>query len=746
MDLGVRSPRVRVSGEVSTPFVWGTLRPTLVWPSGQAESSPGVRAVVAHELAHLERRDHWVAWLEALVTCVLWWHPLVYIARRQLRSQAEEACDAWVVWAYPQDRRHYADALLDAVERIGFSSRPVTALGAVDTDRHSLTRRLLMIMNDNVSRRGSRALVLAAAGLTVAFAPTWAAASKPAVAAIANMGAESDIDRSLEELVRLAQLEREAEVFADDGDYKRALGAMNQLLDADPDDADLHKDMGMMLYEAGEYQAAAKHFARAGTLGNGDPDQSYNAACCLALAGQGDAAVRELARAMASGYADGEHVLEDDDLRSLRKLPEFKEIAARIGDLEDLWEAGEEAMDEEAWADASRAFGSALSIAPDSAELQHLLGFVSLRAGDVGASREAFEAALDLGFDPGICLYNLACVETADGRYDKAFALLDRSISAGFGNYGLLREDADLEPLHGDPRFDEAVHAMIAPEKLRRELSMAMEFGEYDAAVEKARAIVAHSGDDEGTRAWASNELATALFMNGDYREAEREFADAAMSGGSLDDALYNIACCKAKRGRVENSLEYLQAAIDAGYDDAEHMQNDDDLAAVRDEPRFAELAGHAADRAVLDGFGATDWEYLYERSSAQIASDPENGRAHLQLGWALLRTDRIDEARSAFERQAELDFIPGIANYNVACCDAILGHESEAIDAIERAIDYGFDDVEFMREDPDLVNLRGNERFEALLEAHEDEHDGGDKDQDNDEDDDEDWDEDEDV
>lgn len=717
MDMGVRAPRVRISDEVTTPFVWGALRPTLIWPASETETAPGARAVIAHELAHLERRDHWTAWLETATTCVLWWHPLVYVARRQLRRQAERACDAWVVWAYPTDRRHYADALLDAVERLGLSPRAATALGAVDTDRRSLTRRLLMIMNDNVARRGSRALALAAAGLTAVFAPTWAAASRPAMEAITSIG--TDIDRPLEALLKQAKLEWEAELYAQGGDEERARKAANALLKLKPDDADLHSRVAMMFYEAEDYIVAAKHFTKAGDLEPDDADHTYNAACCYALAGNNDEALKTLALAVARGYADGGHAEDDSDLRSLRKSPEFKELTARIGDLEDVWDAADEALDEEHWHDAAKGFASAASLAPECAELQHLLGFASIRAGDIDAARDAFTAAMELGFHKSYCLYNLACVATADGQYDKAFDLLDGAVEAGFTDHELLREDADLEPLHNDSRFKALVRDVTAPAKLRRELEMAMEFGEYEAAVEKARAYL----DDyarEFEHSWVNQRLGMALFMSEDYRGAERAFSDAAEGGYPLEDSLYNIACCKAKRGDTDGAMEYLHAAVEAGYTDGEHMQADSDLDSLHDKPGFAKITQMAADRSILKGFAAPSWEYLEARSTERIKADPEDGSAHLQLGWALLRTDRTKDAMNVFEEQADLGFMPGIAHYNIACCHAILGDNTQAIAQLKQAIANGFDEVEFMQEDPDLANLHDDPRFTALMEAHE--------------------------
>jgi adenylate cyclase len=61
----------------------------------------------------------------------------------------------------------------------------------------------------------------------------------------------------------------------------------------------------------------------------------------------------------------------------------------------------------------------------------------------------------------------------------------------------------------------------------------------------------------------------------------------------SPDDpnAHYNLACSLALLGHKLEALDALEAAAALGYDDGEHLLGDEDLAALRDEPRFKALA-----------------------------------------------------------------------------------------------------------------------------------------------------------
>jgi beta-lactamase regulating signal transducer with metallopeptidase domain len=174
----------RVAAGIASPFIWCLHRPRLLWPLALSENVPAeaVRGLLVHELAHLKRRDHWVGWIELAAGCLWWWNPLYWYIRRQLRENAELACDAWVVDvmdSFPQGRRAYAEALLSVCESM---STPMTAVGANTSDRRFLERRLTMIVRERVPLRLSRVGVLIVALVAAGVLPMWTlkAAAPPA--------------------------------------------------------------------------------------------------------------------------------------------------------------------------------------------------------------------------------------------------------------------------------------------------------------------------------------------------------------------------------------------------------------------------------------------------------------------------------------------------------------------------------------------------------------------------------------
>jgi RND family efflux transporter MFP subunit len=131
-------------------------------------------AVLAHELAHLKRRDHWVRRLEAVVLGLYWWYPGAWWARRQLERAEEECCDAWVVWALPSAAGSYADALVATAVFLSGLRQPLP-LGASGAGRtRPLKRRLAMILCDRTAGPAARTVplvVLALGLLALPFLP-----------------------------------------------------------------------------------------------------------------------------------------------------------------------------------------------------------------------------------------------------------------------------------------------------------------------------------------------------------------------------------------------------------------------------------------------------------------------------------------------------------------------------------------------------------------------------------------------
>lgn len=87
--------------------------------------------------------------------------------------------------------------------------------------------------------------------------------------------------------------------------------------------------------------------------------------------------------------------------------------------------------------------------------------------------------------------------------------------------------------------------------------------------------------------------------------------------------------------------------------------------------------------------------------------------------GELLSRKGDHEKALLVDRRLCELLPEQPIGWYNLACSLAVTGAHAEALDALERAFETGYDDLEHIQEDSDLDGLRENPRFRDLLDRY---------------------------
>ena len=179
--MNVPAPRLKVSAGVG-PLVWAgpfRRRATVVVPAGLFDALPDDRAaaLLAHECAHLARRDHLVRWLELLACGLWWWLPTAWLAAAAGRRCEELCCDAAVLAAGDKEESGgdmaaaYAEALLAAAAFLRESRRPAVPVPASGVGRPPfLKRRFEMILQDKLPPRPGRRVrwPLAAAALSAA--------------------------------------------------------------------------------------------------------------------------------------------------------------------------------------------------------------------------------------------------------------------------------------------------------------------------------------------------------------------------------------------------------------------------------------------------------------------------------------------------------------------------------------------------------------------------------------------------
>lgn len=96
-----RQVELRLTDAAIEPSVFGIFRPVLLWPAGISAhlDDTHIESILAHELAHIERRDNLAAAVHVLVQAVFWFHPLVWWLGARLVEEREHACDEAVLAA-----------------------------------------------------------------------------------------------------------------------------------------------------------------------------------------------------------------------------------------------------------------------------------------------------------------------------------------------------------------------------------------------------------------------------------------------------------------------------------------------------------------------------------------------------------------------------------------------------------------------------------------------------------------------
>ena len=162
------TPEIATTTAFDVPLTLGGLRPRILLPVeclGLAEESRLL--VLAHECAHIARRDLLLGWLPAAAEACFWFHPFARWAVREYGQAREEACDAHALRTVRSSSRSYGELLM----HFGVVPRSiVSAASCGSATRGGLLRRLLMLDHSMVVSRfgriaGACMIVVASASL-----------------------------------------------------------------------------------------------------------------------------------------------------------------------------------------------------------------------------------------------------------------------------------------------------------------------------------------------------------------------------------------------------------------------------------------------------------------------------------------------------------------------------------------------------------------------------------------------------
>lgn len=184
MDPGVSGRlTIRSADTQMEPGVFGFRAPVLVWPRGIETrlSDEQIEAIVAHELAHMRRRDNVTSAIHMAIQTIFWFHPLVWWIGHRLVDERERACDEDVVLA-GSEPHVYADSILKTCQF--FIESPLACVSGVTGS--DLKSRIEHIMRHNAHAaltRSKQALLSAALMAAIAGPVAIGVLTSPRLAA-----------------------------------------------------------------------------------------------------------------------------------------------------------------------------------------------------------------------------------------------------------------------------------------------------------------------------------------------------------------------------------------------------------------------------------------------------------------------------------------------------------------------------------------------------------------------------------
>ena len=255
--FGMAPVPVRILPGLDGPVTLGALRPVVLIPPSFPEEhgDDAIRAALAHELAHVRRRDYAMNLLAEAALLTVAWHPAAGVLRRRLDETREMACDELASGIVLEPRR-YARSLV-AVATVSRRPVPCPALGVNDAGILEERIRHLLRPRDASPRRRRLGLAAGVALLLVTslFASLAVVEAKPLpagtpaewrsqmnhvvsamVLALGVSGSGNQLDKGLEAMQK--------------GDLAGASAIVEKVIAANPKDRDALYTLGVLRWQA----------------------------------------------------------------------------------------------------------------------------------------------------------------------------------------------------------------------------------------------------------------------------------------------------------------------------------------------------------------------------------------------------------------------------------------------------------------------------------------------------------------
>jgi serine/threonine protein kinase/Flp pilus assembly protein TadD len=191
-----------------------------------------------------------------------------------------------------------------------------------------------------------------------------------------------------------------------------------------------------------------------------------------------------------------------------------------------------------------------------------------------------------------------------------------------------------------------------------------------------------------------------AVSLSKRYDEAEQEFETAMRLDPKLFQAAYWYARARLAQGNYDEAVKLFERAAALRPEDYE--------------------TPHFLAQALMSAGRTEEAQAVYRRElkllDQHLELNPEDPRACILGAATYANMGDADRATHLTERAMAVDPEDPMLLYNVACVYAQLGKIDESLAALEGAVEKGWGDKNWIEHDSDLVPLRSNPRFQAIV------------------------------
>lgn len=399
----------------------------------------------------------------------------------------------------------------------------------------------------------------------------------------------------------------------------------------------------------------------------------------------------------------------------------------------------------------------------NTGEAWYTLAWAAHENEDWESSAIGFMRAAEADYTAAKSSYNAACALARLNRSDEAFAWLKLAAEAGFNDARLAREDADLDNIREDSRFEEALRQLANAKAPKNNWAYPQLSSLFNGGIVNVTEMDAQEADarEVGRAGWEAFltealpleqrypdqgamrfRVGFAMLMLNRPAEAIERFEAAQKLDYMPAKSAYNIACAQAMLGNADAAIKVLSGLEVSGGPSAEEMEADYDLRSLREDPRFIKLVAKRREGMLerVTWMGADLTAAIQEMtldkgtytidSRTGMAICSETGDAYAKylgelnraggdlfnLAYTLHMDGKYEESLAGFTKCYDNNTNRTLSAYNIACANARLGNADAALEWLEKSIKLGALEMTDPTDDDDFDSISQTAKFQQLV------------------------------